>query len=65
MLEHVLTLISKEMNSHLTMPPSNEEIMKFVFSFLLDIAPSLYGFSTLFYQHFWDLIKKDMFRMID
>lgn len=49
----------------LTKPFSEEEIKEAIFSCYLEGAPGLDGLSFLFYQKFWDIIKKDILALFD
>lgn len=46
-------------------PFLEEEIKKAVFDSYAEGAPSPDGFSFLFYQKFWDLIKSDLIALLD
>lgn len=52
--------ISDEMNAKLQEPYSMEEVRAALFQMHPDRAPSIDGFSALFYQKFWLVIKKDV-----
>jgi len=47
-------------NEMLEAPFSESEIKEAVFDSYADGAPGPDGFSFLFYQHFWDLVKQDL-----
>lgn len=64
MLEHVPTFFSEEINAYLVSPQNMEEIRSIMFSFLADKAPGPNGFYACFYQHFWDVIGKDLCKII-
>lgn len=49
------------MNSKLSEPYTGEEIRLALFQMHPDKAPGIDGFSALFYQKFWELIKDDIY----
>ena len=53
-------IISEDQNTLLEAPFSEEEIKKAVFSSYLDGAPGPDGFSFMFYQKCWNIIKTDV-----
>lgn len=52
--------ISNAENLKLTEPYSEEVVRRALFQMHPDKAPSIDGFSTLFYQRFWAVIKDDI-----
>ncbi|MCI36510.1 RNA-directed DNA polymerase (Reverse transcriptase) [Trifolium medium] len=42
------------------MLPSHDEIRAVVFALNKDSAPGPDGFGAFFYQHYWDIVKKDV-----
>jgi hypothetical protein len=56
-------LVSKAHNSELDKEFSEEEVKAAVFGSYAEGAPGPDGFSFLFYQKFWDLIKVDLLNM--
>ncbi|MCI61448.1 RNA-directed DNA polymerase (Reverse transcriptase), partial [Trifolium medium] len=42
------------------MLPSHDEIRAAVIALNKDSAPGPDGFGTFFYQHYWDIVKKDV-----
>jgi hypothetical protein len=65
MIEDVIpNLITVRINNMLTLLPSMEEISNAVFSLNKDSAPDPDGFGALFFQTYWEIIKRDMFRAV-
>jgi hypothetical protein len=64
MLEHIPIVISEEDNQFITQPIEEAKVFTTIWSLGLDKAPGLDGFPISFYQHFWDLIKQDLLRML-
>lgn len=58
-------LVTEEENNFLTRPFSEEEIKEVVFSCYSDGAPGPDGISFMFYQKYWDIVKKDLLAMFD
>jgi len=58
--EAIPKMVSDSTNNMLTMLPSREEIYNVVFSLNKEGAPGPDGFGAIFYQSFWDIIKKDV-----
>ena len=56
--------LSKEENTMLSSPLSEEEIRTAIFDSYADGAPGPDGFPFLFYQRFWDLIKNDFMALV-
>jgi hypothetical protein len=57
--------VSEEENSQLLAPFSESEIKEVIFSCYSEGAPGPDGLPFLFYQKFWDLIKKDLVEMFE
>ena len=55
--------VSREENDFLVAPFSEEEIKEAIFNCYPEGAPGPDGLSFLFYQKFWDTIKKDVLAM--
>jgi hypothetical protein len=62
--EVIPNLISEEVNSLLTMLPSNDEIKSAVFALNKDSAPGPDGFGAFFFQHYWDIVQVDVFNAV-
>jgi hypothetical protein len=58
-----IELVSDARNSESDKEFSEEEVKAAVFGSYAEGAPSPDGFSFLFYQNFWDLIKFDLLNM--
>lgn len=58
-------LVTPEENAMLTAPFSEEEIKEAVFSCYAEGATNPDGISFIFYQNFWDLIKKDLVSLFE
>ena len=63
-LTEIPKLISEEDNQLLNNPVSIREIKKSLFNMDLDKAPGPDGFTARFYVSCWDIIKRDLYRMI-
>ena len=57
-------LVTDEENGILEAPFSEEEVRDAVFSSYAKGAPGPYGFSFLFYQTFWDIVKSDFMNLV-
>ena len=57
-------LVSDEENGEIMMPFSEKEIIDVIWSMELDKAPGPYGFSFHFYTVCWNVIRKDLLRMV-
>jgi hypothetical protein len=53
-------LITDDVNNLLTMLPSADEIKAAVFSLNKDSAPGPDGFGAFFFQHYWDIVHRDV-----
>jgi len=63
-LSEIPNLINEEDNQLLNNPVSIREIKKALFNMDLDKAPGPDGFTARFYISCWDIIKRDLYRMI-
>ena len=63
-LTEIPKLISEEDNQLLNNPVSIREIKKALFNMDPDKAPGPDGFTARFYVSCWDIIKRDLYRMI-
>lgn len=63
-LKHIPSLVTVEENSELSKSVTEEEIIKTIWSMESDKAPGPDGFSIHFYKVCWDIIKKDLQKMI-
>jgi hypothetical protein len=63
-LSHIPFLVSREDNSTLMKPFTEEEICNVIWSMEPDKAPGPDGFSIHFYRTCWEIIKTDLLRMI-
>lgn len=63
-MENVTTTISDRLNADLT-APSEWEVKPALFTMHPEKAPGPDGFTTLFYQNFWDIVKNDLTRMVN
>jgi exonuclease III len=63
-LSEIPVLVTEEDNRILNRPVSMNEIKKAVFKMNPDKAPGPDGFTARFYTHCWDIIKKDLSRMV-
>ncbi|CAN1152522.1 Transposon TX1 uncharacterized 149 kDa protein [Linum perenne] len=52
--------VSNEMNINLTALVSNEEIREAIFDIGTDKAPGSDGFTSAFFQHYWDIIGREV-----
>ena len=57
-------LINEDINNKLTREVSQQEIKEALDQMNLDKAPGPDGFTARFYQQYWDIIKKDLTKMI-
>ncbi|MCI28978.1 RNA-directed DNA polymerase (Reverse transcriptase), partial [Trifolium medium] len=58
--EVIPKLVTDEVNVVLTLLPSHDEVRAAVFALNKDSAPGPDGFDAFFYQHYWDIVKKDV-----
>jgi exonuclease III len=63
-LSEVPELITEEENERLSRPISDTEIKKVVFSMHPDKAPGPDGYTARFYIQCWNIIKKDLCKMV-
>jgi hypothetical protein len=57
-------LVSQEHNNMLNADFSEKEVKDAIFGSYAEGAPGPDGFSFLFYQHFWELIRADFMAMV-
>ncbi|MCH82389.1 RNA-directed DNA polymerase (Reverse transcriptase), partial [Trifolium medium] len=57
-------LITDDINALMTLLPSHQEIKSAVFALNGDSAPGLDGFGAFFFQHYWEIIKQDVFNAV-
>jgi hypothetical protein len=62
--EVIPNLVSDEVNSILTMLPSKDEIKAAVFALNKDSAPGPDGFGAFFFQHYWDIVSKEVINVV-
>lgn len=62
--EVIPNLINEEINNMLTMLPSPSEIYKAVMAMNKNDAPWPDGFGGIFYQTYWDIVKKDVINAV-
>jgi hypothetical protein len=62
--EVIPNLVSDEVNSLLTLLPSNDEIKAAVFALNRDSAPGPDGFGAFFFQHYWDIVSKEVINAV-
>jgi hypothetical protein len=58
--EVIPILVSDEVNALLTMLSSHDEIKVAVFALNKDSAPGPDGFGAFFFQHYWDIVHKEV-----
>ena len=63
-LTEIPTLINEEDNSKMIAPIMTEEISKALHGMNLDKAPGPDGFTARFYTACWDIIQKDLVKMV-
>eukprot|EP00253_Pinus_taeda_P005038 PITA_05038 len=63
-LQHLPKGITKEMNDNINKEIEEEEIKRAIWNLHPDKAPGPDGFPICFYRMFWNLIKKDLVKMI-
>ena len=64
-LTEVSTSITGALNEDLTRPVTEWEIKLALFAMHPEKAPGPDGMTALFYQKFWDIVKKDLTRMVN
>jgi hypothetical protein len=62
--EVIPNLVTAEINALLTMLPSHEEIKAAVFYLNKDSAPGPDGFGAFFFQHYWDIVSKEVINAV-
>ena len=65
LLDSIPKLITDQDNNILMAPFTIQEIRKVVFSFSPDKAPGPDGFTTLFYQSYWNIIGWDLLVVVE
>jgi hypothetical protein len=64
-LEEVIpSLVTDEINALLTVLPSHLEIKSAVFALNKDSVPGPDGFGAFFFQHYWEIIKTDVIKVV-
>ena len=63
-LDNIPFLVSLEDNINLMKTFSKKEIIEVIWAMESDKAPVLDGFSILFYNVFWPIIKTDLIRIV-
>ena len=64
-LANVTTTISDQLNADLTSPVSEWEVKLALFAMHPEKTPGPDGFTALFYQRLWDIVKEDLTRMVN
>ena len=64
-LANVSTTITDRINADLIAPVSEWEVRSALFAMHPEKAPGPDGFTVLFYQKFWDIVKEDLTRMVN
>ena len=64
-LANVSTTITDQINADLTAPVSEWEVKLALFAMHPEKASGPDGFTALFYQNFWDIVKEDLTRMVN
>ncbi|WJX14219.1 hypothetical protein P8452_04514 [Trifolium repens] len=57
-------LVTTDINSIMTMLPSQDEIKAAVFALNRDSAPGPDGFGAYFFQHYWEIVKMDVINAV-
>jgi hypothetical protein len=65
MLSNIPSIVSEHENNQLVKDITEEEIIKAVWSLDPDKAPGPDGFPIRFYHSFWDIIKRDLKKMLN
>lgn len=64
MLKHIPEMVNEKNNATLNVVPTVEEVKQVVISLKGSHTCGPDGFSGLFYQHCWDIVKVDVHNMI-
>ncbi|XP_023645887.1 uncharacterized protein LOC111832631 [Capsella rubella] len=64
-LGNLSTVISEDVNTQLTRPVTEKEIRDALFMMHPDKVPGPDGMTALFFQQAWEVIKKDMFGLVN
>lgn len=64
LLQYIPKEVTRETNSRLTHEVEEEEVQKAIWSLHPDKAPGPDGFPISFYREYWQMIKKDLLKMI-
>eukprot|EP00253_Pinus_taeda_P031705 PITA_31705 len=64
LLQHMPKEVTQDTNSRLTCEVEEEEFQKAIWSLHPDKAPGPDGFPISFYREYWQMIKKDILKMI-
>ena len=62
---HVPSLITQDQNELLMKPISLVEVEEVVFQMASGKAPGLDGFIVSFFHHFWDIIKQEVWNIVE
>jgi hypothetical protein len=62
--EVIPCLVTDDLNALLTVLPSHSEIKSAVFALNRDSAPGPDGFGAFFFQHYWEIVKNDVFNAV-
>jgi len=57
-------VVTREMNDQLTASPTMEEVWQITFQMGTTKAPGLDGLNGLFYQKHWEIVKEDLFLLV-
>lgn len=57
-------MVTTEDNSTLVQYHNMEEVKHTIFSLKRSSSYNLDGFSSLFYQHYWEIVKQDVYRIV-
>lgn len=52
--------VSEEQNTKLMEPVSEEEVKQAVFAMFPEKSPGVYGLNPVFFQAYWDIVKRDV-----
>lgn len=64
-LNSIPKLVSDQLNDFFMKKISLEEVKKAIFSMDGDKALELNGFLSFFFQHFWEILKMDLWEMVE